>query len=87
MTVSLLGAGFALAIPAIVGAVAIKNRRNNREPKEAIESGGVLRFGKVNSRWGVPAVDTQPLYSAAERLRYGVDQRNLVKVALISGRF
>lgn len=87
VTVSLLGAGFALAIPAIVGAVAIKNRRNNRQPTESVEGGGVLRFGKVGSRWGVPAIAAVSVYSPAEQLRFGVQQRNVVKVPLVSGRF
>jgi hypothetical protein len=86
VTVSLLGAGFALAVPAIVGAVAIKNKRANREQKESLE-GGVLRFGKVGSRWGIPAVGAAPVYSRAEQLRFGLNQRNIVKVALVSGRF
>lgn len=86
VTVSLLGAGFALAVPAVVAAAAIKNKRKNREPKESVE-GGVLRFGKVGSRWGVPAVGTAPAYSPAELLRFGLVQRNVVKVALVSGRF
>lgn len=86
VTVSLLGAGFALAVPAIVGAVAIKNKRANREPKESLE-GGVLRFGKAGPRWGVPSVGAAPAYSPAEQLRFGLAQRNIVKVALVSGRF
>jgi hypothetical protein len=87
VTVSLLGAGFALAVPAVIGAVAIKNKRSNREPKEKVESGGVLRFGKVNSRWGIPAVATAPVFTRDEQLRFGFNQRNIVKVALLSGRF
>lgn len=86
VTVSLLGAGFLLAVPAVVGAVAIKNRRANREPKESLE-GGVLRFGKAGPRWGMPAVGAAPVYSPAEQLRFGLTQRNIVKVALVSGRF
>jgi hypothetical protein len=87
VTVSLLGAGFALAVPAIVGAAAIKNKRQNREPKESLQQGGVLRFGKVGSRWGMPAVATAQVYSPAEQLRFGLKQRNVVNVALVSGRF
>jgi hypothetical protein len=84
VTVSLLGAGLALAIPAIVGAVALKDKRQAQDA--ATESGGVLRFGS-NRHWGVPAVGTRPLYSSAERLRYGVQQRTMVQVPLVSGRF
>jgi hypothetical protein len=84
VTISLLGAGMALAIPAIVGAVALKDKRQAQD--EAMESGGVLRFGS-NHRWGVPAVGTRPVYSSAERLRYGVQQRTMVQVPLVSGRF
>lgn len=88
VTVSLLGAGFALAIPAIVGAVSIKNRRSNRQPKDDRgEGGGVLRFGKVGSRWGIPAIAAAQVYSPAEQLRFGLNQRNVVRVPLVSGRF
>lgn len=84
VTVSLLGAGIALAIPAIVGAVALKDKRQARD--QAQDSGGVLRFGS-KQRWGVPAIATRPAYTAAERLRYGAPQRTIVQVPLVSGRF
>lgn len=84
VTLSLLGAGIALAIPAIVGAVALKDKRNNAA--EALEGGGVLRFGS-RSRWGVPSVGSAPVYSSAERTRFGVSQRSMVNVSLVSGRF
>ena len=84
VTVSLLGAGLALAIPAIVGAIALKDKRQRQE--EARESGGVVRFGSTR-HWGVPAVATTQVYSAAERLRFGVQQRTMVSVPLVSGRF
>jgi hypothetical protein len=83
VTVSLLAAGMALAVPAIVGAVALKDKRN---AQETAMDGGVIRFGS-NRRWGVPAVSTLPVYSAGERLRYGVQQRTMVQVPLVSGRF
>lgn len=85
VTVSLLGAGMALAIPAIVGAVAFKNKRDNAEP--TYEGGAVLRLGKVGSRWGVPAVGAAPLYSAAEQNKFGLSQRTFLKLPLVSGRF
>jgi hypothetical protein len=84
ITVSLLGAGLALAIPAIVGAVALKDKRQAQDA--AMESGGVLRFGS-NRRWGVPAMSTRPVYSSSERFRHGVQQRTMVQVPLVSGRF
>jgi hypothetical protein len=83
VTVSLLGAGMALAVPAIVGAVALKDKRN---AQESAMDGGVLRFGS-NRRWGVPSVSTRPMYSAADRFKYGVSQRTVVQVPLVSGRF
>jgi hypothetical protein len=86
VTVSLLGAGMALAIPAVVTAVALKNRRDNAEPKE-LQGGAVLRLGKVNGRWGIPAISTAQVYSAAEQTRFGVQQRSIVKLPLVSGRF
>lgn len=85
VTISLLGAGMALAIPAIVGAVALKNKRDNAEPK--YEGGAVLRLGKVNRRWGVPEVGAEAVYSAAEQNRFGLTQRTFLKVPLVSGRF
>lgn len=86
VTVSLLGAGVALAIPAIVGAIALKNMRQRQE--EAQEPGGVLRFGS-NKGWsvGMPAIASAPVYSPAERLRFGAQQRTMVRVPLVSGRF
>lgn len=85
VTLSLLGAGFLLAVPAIVGAVALKDKRNN-SAAEALENGGVLRFGG-NKRFGVPAVGASPVYSQAERTRFGLPQRNMLSVSLVSGRF
>lgn len=84
VTVSLLAAGMVLAVPAVVGAIAWKDKRQAQDA--AMESGGVLRFGS-NHRWGVPAIGTRPVYSANERLRYGVQQRTMVQVPLVSGRF
>jgi peptidoglycan/LPS O-acetylase OafA/YrhL len=83
VTVSLLAAGMALALPAVVGAVALKDKRN---AQETAMDGGVIRFGS-NRRWGVPSVSTRPVYSAGERLRYGVQQRTMVQIPLVSGRF
>lgn len=85
VTLSLLGAGFLLAVPAIVGAIAIKDKRNNAVP-EALQEGGVLRFGS-KQRFGVPAVGAAPIYTQAERTRFGLSQRNMVSVSLVSGRF
>lgn len=85
VTLPLIGAGVALAIPAIVAAVALKNKRDNAQ--EALESGGVLHFGKNGRRWGVPAVAAGPAYTNEERMRYGVRQRSVVNVSLVSGRF
>lgn len=85
ITVSLLGAGMALAIPAIVGAVSWKNRRDNAEPQ--MEGGAVIRLGKVGSRWGVPSIGAAPVYTAAEQSKFGLSQRNFLKLPLVSGRF
>jgi hypothetical protein len=85
VTLSLLGAGFVLAVPAIVGAVALKDKRNNAAA-EALEGGGVLRFGS-RSRFGVPSVGATPVYSQAERTRFGLNQRNMLSMTLVSGRF
>jgi hypothetical protein len=85
VTLSLLGAGFLLAVPAIVGAVALRDKRNNAPPA-ALEQGGVLRFGS-RQRFGVPSVGAAPVYTQAERTRYGLPQRTMAHVALVSGRF
>jgi peptidoglycan/LPS O-acetylase OafA/YrhL len=85
VTLSLLGAGFLLAVPAIVGAVALRDKRNNAPP-EALQEGGVLRFGG-RQRFGVPTVGAAPVYTQAERTRLGLPQRTMVSVALVSGRF
>lgn len=85
VTLSLLGAGFLLAVPAIVGAVALKDKRNNAAP-EALQEGGVLRFGS-RQRFGVPSIGAAPIYTQTERTRMGLPQRNMVSVSLVSGRF
>lgn len=86
VTVSLLGAGMALVLPAVVGALAFKNKRQNAEPKE-LEGGAVLRLGKVDRHWGVPAVTSVPVYASSEQTRWGLRQRSMLRVSLVSGRF
>jgi len=85
VTISLLGAGMALVVPAIVGAVAFKNRRDNAEPD--YQGGAVIRLGKSGSRWGIPAIGAAPVYSAAEQSRFGLSQRTFLKLPLVSGSF
>lgn len=85
VTISLLGAGMALAIPAIVGAVAWKNKRDNAEPPS--EGGAVLRLGKSGRSWGIPAIGAAPVYSAAEQSKFGLSQRTFIKLPLVSGSF
>jgi hypothetical protein len=86
VTASLLGAGLALALPAVVGAVAIRDRRRHGS-MERIEGGGVIRVGARGTRVGVPDVGTAPVYTVAEQTRFGVAQRSAVRISLVSGRF
>lgn len=86
VTVSILGAGFALAVPAIVGAVAWKSARNNSEQNVA-STGGLIRLGRDESLVGVPALTVRPTYSAGEQLRHGVAQRSVIGMPVVSGRF
>jgi len=87
VTVTLLGAGAALLIPAIVGALALKDRRSNRALEKRMESGGAVRISKNGTRFRLPDVASVPVYSAAEQQRFGVSQRSQVQISLVSGRF
>lgn len=87
VTVTLLGVGAALLIPAIVGALALKDRRSNRSLEKRMESGGAIRLSKEGTRFRLPDVSSVPVYSAAERQRFGVNQRSQVQISLVSGRF
>jgi hypothetical protein len=86
VTVSILGAGMLLAVPAVVSASAIASARRGAEIDEA-SNPGLLRFGKRGTRVGVPTVSTAPVFSATEQARFGLPQRTSTRVSLISGRF
>ena len=85
ITVSLLGIGMLLAVPAIVGASALSSARRGQEIDHA--QGGVLRFSKKGASFGAPSISTAATFSTAEQQRYGVAQRSSTRVSLISGRF
>ncbi len=87
VTVTLLGVGLALVIPAVVGALAIKDRRNNRAMENRLQGGGAIRLSKRGTKVGLPDMGVAPVYSHAEQQRYGVSQRNAFQVSLLSGRF
>jgi uncharacterized membrane protein YeaQ/YmgE (transglycosylase-associated protein family) len=86
VTVSILGAGFLLAVPALVGASALSTYRRDRDIERA-ESGGLLRFGKRGPELGAPNITTASVFSAAEQARYGLPQKTSTRLTLVSGRF
>lgn len=85
VTVSILGAGMLLAVPAIVSASALSSVRRGQEIDQA--QGGILRFSKKGTTLGAPSISTVAVFSPAEQQRYGVPQRSSTRVSLISGRF
>jgi hypothetical protein len=87
VTAPLLGAGLALAIPAIVGSLALKDKRENGELEQRAEAGGLLRLSRTGGRMAVPSVGSAPVYSAAEQQRFGLNQRTAVRISLLSARF
>lgn len=86
VTVSILGAGLLLAIPAVVGASALASLRRSRSIDSAGNE-GLLRFGKAGTQVGMPTVASVPVFSAAEQARFGLPQRSSTRVTLLSGRF
>jgi hypothetical protein len=85
VTVSILGVGMLLAVPAIVGASALSSRRRGQEIDSA--QGGVLRFSKKGTTMGVPSITTASVFTPTEQSRYNLPQRASTRVSLISGRF
>lgn len=86
ITISILGAGMLLAVPAVVGASAVSSSRRSRHIDQA-QGGGLLHFGKGGPRVGAPAIGSAPVFSAGEQARFGLPQRGSVRVGLLSGRF
>jgi hypothetical protein len=86
VTVSILGAGLALAVPAVVGAVAWKSARDNAPAPDSMP-GGVLRVERGRRTLAMPAFGVRPVYSGAELQQHGVSQRSAYEVSLVSGRF
>jgi hypothetical protein len=86
VTVSILGAGMLLAVPAVVSAAAISSSRHGRNIDQAGNE-GLLRLSERGAKVGVPSVSTAPVFSAAEQARYGLPQRTSTRLSLVSGRF
>lgn len=86
VTVSLLGAGMLLAVPAVVSASALTSARRGRNIDHA-QNEGLLRVGKQGTSVGVPSVVSAPVFTQAEQARFGLPQRSSTRVSLISGRF
>lgn len=87
VTVTLLGVGAALVIPAVVGALALRDRKNNKSMENRLEGGGAIRLSRQGTRFSIPDVSSRQVYSAAEQQRFGVNQRSAIQVSLVSGRF
>jgi hypothetical protein len=86
VTVSILGVGMLLAVPAVVSASALTGVRRGRNIDRA-QSEGILRVGKQGTSVGVPSIVSAPVFSQAEQARFGLPQRSTTRVSLISGRF
>jgi hypothetical protein len=87
VTTTLIGVGIGLIIPAIVGAIALKDRRRSKALENRMEGGGAIRLSKKGADFHVPSMGPAPVYSAAEMQRFGVAQRSHFLVSLVSGRF
>jgi hypothetical protein len=86
VTVSILGAGMLLAVPAVVGASALSSARQGRN-LDRVQNEGLLRFGKQGTRVGVPSISSASVFSANEQARFGLPQRTSMRMSLVSGRF
>ena len=84
VTLSIFGAGAALAVPAVVLAMAFKSKRQN---SDKMDTASLLNFRGKRPRLGVPVLATRPTYTAEERLRFGLQQRTAVDLSLVSARF
>jgi hypothetical protein len=88
VTAPLLGAGIALVLPAIVGSLAIKNRRQHGPLEKRVNvSGSLVNLERGERRLSVPSVASVPVYGAREVQRLGAVQRNAWRISLVSGRF
>lgn len=86
VTVSILGASMLLAVPAVVGASALKTMRQSRNI-DRVQNEGILRFGKRGPEVGVPTIQSASVFTPAEQARFGLPQRTSMRATLISGRF
>jgi hypothetical protein len=86
VTISILGASFLLAVPAVVSASALATYRRDRDIERA-ESGGLLRFGKRGPELGAPNIITTSVFTQQEQARYGLPQKTSTRLTLVSGRF
>lgn len=91
ITVPIFAAGIALVIPAIVGSLAIKSRRDAAEIQAARDSGtGLVRLNRGDGNFlRVPALSVASTDNTADRLRFGTAQprATALHVPLLSGRF
>jgi hypothetical protein len=85
VTISILGAGLLLAVPAVVTASALSSARRANVDRAGNE--GLIRISKRGARLGVPAISSAPVFTAAEQARFGLPQRSSTRLALLSGSF
>jgi hypothetical protein len=82
VNIAFIAAGLGLFIPALVGALGWKNRKE----EAALEANrGMFRLGKLNLNG--PSIGAAPVYTPEERARYGLAQRSSTRVTLLSGSF
>jgi len=90
VTVPILAIGIGLVIPAVVGSLAIKSRREAADMEQGYDDGtGLVRFNRKGTFVRAPALAVGSRYNTTDQLRYGVasQRATTLHVPLFSGRF
>jgi len=94
VTVPILAVGIGLVIPAVVGSLAIKSKRETQEIERgfnasADQGDGLVRVNPRGTFVRVPAFTVATRTNTADQLRYGVSSQRATAfhVPLLSGRF
>ncbi len=89
ITVPILAVGIALVIPAVVGSLSIKARREAATIEQYDDGSGLVRFNRKGTFVRAPALSVATRYNTTDQLRYGVasQRATTLHVPLLSGRF
>ncbi len=88
VTIPILAVGIALVIPAIVGSLAIKSRRDASDMRVANDAGtGLVRFNRGGTYLRTPALTVASTYQVDSRVVAAPQRATNVHVPLLSGRF